>query len=228
MIQTYPPQTVLNWIKKLVPGKSFADVGGLLFETHETVTGAVLAGARNASMCDLMNFSCEWWDKFRKRCRSCEVSNVKEVSANVDDDQFVDLLGVHNVVHCGGVIYHCPNPIHTISQLCKITKEWLIIGTSVVTNEFDPLIIPGSVIFVPALNKEQILKVFKWLNHKQAILTDHKNTNNYAPFWWLPTPEAVEGWIEVNGFKVTETHKEKTIHYFLCKNNKLNITCLFE
>jgi hypothetical protein len=221
MTQDWPPQTVLNWIKKLVNGKSFADVGGLWYETHETVTYAALAGAKEKSMCDMIDFSWHWWDKFRARCKLNNISNVKEIISNVDNEKFVDLLGVHDVVHCGGIIYHCPDPVYSVGQLCKVTKKYLILGTHVVTNDFNRHIMPGSSIFLPGLNENQTIAIAKWLGHKKMYpIYNHDGDKRYYPFWWLPTSEVVEGWIKVNGFKVIEVHKERTIHYFLCKKEK--------
>ena len=52
------------WVQDLVKDKTFADVGGLWNTINEKVTVASLAGARDVTMIDLMDYKSHWWDKF--------------------------------------------------------------------------------------------------------------------------------------------------------------------
>ena len=50
------------------------------------------------------------------------------MQANIDDPGTPERVGSFDVVHCSGVLYHCPEPLYTLRQLRAITRETLVLG----------------------------------------------------------------------------------------------------
>jgi hypothetical protein len=206
-----------EWIKERVQGKTFADIGGLWGTANEKVTVAAKAGAIETAMVDITPLGHEAWEKFYQRCAGEGVVCGKSISANVDELAFSEKVGVYDVVHCSGVVYHCPNPLFTISQLAKISKEALILGSAVIPHTISDSkgIIKmerSSAIFVPALNENQRRIVARYFEEVGANmlginlpLPDGWSLNDYAPWWYLFTTDYVAGLLKVCGFNVLET-----------------------
>ena len=71
-----------EWIARIVPGKSFADIGGIGENaSNERVTFAHSAGARCCVMADLFPTTHSEWDVFRKKCASLGMPAFKELGA---------------------------------------------------------------------------------------------------------------------------------------------------
>lgn len=208
-------------INKVVKGKTFADVGGLWGTVNEKVTIAAKAGAVKTTMIDMQPLGNELWKKFYDRCTAEGVTCDNSIEANIDDSAFLERVGNYDVVHCSGVIYHSPNPLYTISQLGKITNDTLILASAVIAPEIkndkgEISIGAGGGLFVPALNdnqKEIISYFFKEVGASGMVGIDVALQNSwaledYAPWWWLFTPELVKGLLKVCGFKVEEIRWE--------------------
>ena len=78
---------------ELVPGKTFVEVGGLWGTVNETVTVAIQAGARAATMIDMHPRESEWWTKFDARCAELGVADYQCVVGNVCDDALAARVG---------------------------------------------------------------------------------------------------------------------------------------
>ena len=76
-----------DWIERAVPGRTFAEVGGLWGTVNEQVTVAAKAGARAVTMIDVAPDGGPegyLWDRFRERCRQEGVSDYACVRADVN------------------------------------------------------------------------------------------------------------------------------------------------
>ena len=146
-----------EWIRQMIPGKSFADIGGLGGSAvNETVTTALEAGASEATLIDVLPLDHPFWKDFEERCRERDLENYRKLQEDVnrlDPDQ----TGTFEMVHCSGVLYHMPDPVSTILRLRSVTERYLILSSAVVpdritTSEGADLHLPsGCALFVPAL-----------------------------------------------------------------------------
>lgn len=214
-------QQVDKWIEEIVKGKTFADVGGLWGTFNEKVTVAARAGAAETVMIDITPLDTELWGRFEERCSAENVSDYKCLQADINDPSIVSKVGAYDVVHCSGVLYHCPHPLYTVMQLSKICNESLILVSTVIPQAFSNshgrvVLEPGSALFVPALNELQravIDQYFKevgvqgmgGINEPCDWTIDNDPNGAYAPWWWLFTTEHLLAILRAAGFKVSGT-----------------------
>jgi hypothetical protein len=118
------PIKVVEWIGTHAKGRTFADVGGLWGTKNERVSVALRGGAAAAAMIDSMPLDREEWRQFDERCAGLGVSGYQKFQVNLDDPDLVAKVGTYEVVHCSGVLYHCPNPVYSAAQLARLTREF--------------------------------------------------------------------------------------------------------
>jgi hypothetical protein len=202
-----------EFIRAVVGGKTFADVGGLWGTVNEKVSVAHGSGAREVTMLDVSPPERPLWADFRRRCQELGVGPVHCLSQDVlavgpDPSRAWD------VVHCSGVLYHMPDPVRFLVALHRLCREHLIL-TSVVTateivSSAGILAVPGSAaIYVPALSghEREVLRIY-WtgvVGDGAIGLTrdvDQWRVEDYGPWWWLPTVETLKGLCVSTGFEV--------------------------
>jgi SAM-dependent methyltransferase len=209
-----------RWVSEAAPGKSFAEVGGLWGTVNEQVTIAARAGATATTMIDVAPSDGgpdDLWMLFRERARSLGVEGTTCLQGSIDDPETPRRAGSFDVVCCNGVLYHCPDPLHTLRQLRAITRETLILGTvsmpeTVSSSAGVVSVEPGSALFVPATNQSQRAVLGQWLRelgdiHIQAVGITHEvqsgwALDDYDPWWWFFTRDYVAGLLRVAGFEV--------------------------
>jgi hypothetical protein len=210
-----PDQIRIRWISEAVPGKTFADVGGLWSTVNEQVTVAARAGASATTMIDVDTGE-DLWDLFRARTRELGVASTACIQGSIDDPEIVAQAGSFDVVHCSGVLYHCPEPLHTVRQLRAITRETLVLGTVTMPEEVsggaDSIsVAPGSALFVPALTDSQRTVLGAWLSDVVGDvevpgvsfpLGADWALDDYSPWWWLFTRDFVSAMLWIAGFEV--------------------------
>ena len=81
------------WIADVVPGRTFAEVGGLWGVVNEQVTVAGGAGASELTMIDVAPEGGpeDLWQAFRARLADNGLSNVDCVRGSIDDPTVVEL-----------------------------------------------------------------------------------------------------------------------------------------
>jgi hypothetical protein len=209
-----------EWIECIVPGRTFAEVGGLWGTVNEQVTVAAKGGAREVTMIDIAIDSGpehNLWERFRERCRQESVEKYKCIRADITEPGTPERVGAFEVVHCSGVIYHCPDPLLPLRQLARICSDTLILGTAtmpeVVTNSAGTVkVAPGSALLVPAMNSSQKAVLGEFLTQvgaKQAIgvncpITSDWDLSDYAAWWWFFTRDYVAALLRVAGFVVED------------------------
>jgi 2-polyprenyl-3-methyl-5-hydroxy-6-metoxy-1,4-benzoquinol methylase len=208
-----------EWVKRYSAGKTFADVGGLWGTINEKVTVAAKAGASAVTMIDTLGKHEIWWEKLDQRCEAEGVKPYSAIMANIDSPDIFQTTGTFDVVHSNGVLYHCPNPIHTISQLAKLTRDILIIGSSIIpcqiSNSKGSISLENSsALLVPALTdsqKEIITQHFveaggnflaAGINHH---VDDWDPAKTYGNWWYLFTDGFIEGLLKVHRLRILET-----------------------
>jgi hypothetical protein len=202
-----------QWIPQAVAGKSFIEVGGLWGVVHEQITIAHAAGATSLTEIDWAEE--ELWQSFRERCSAAQVPDYKCVAGDINNPELTAALEPADVVHCSGVLYHCPHPLYTLQQLRRLTKQTLLLGCATiperVANAAGELRLEsGSALFVPAASPFQLSILAQYMaevgaRHIPGIdqsLPDGWKVTDYEPWWWYFTSSFVESLLTLAGFRV--------------------------
>lgn len=144
-----------RWVKENVPGKSFADIGGMFKLVGDMSFYAEEMGATSVTMFDVgdPDLPCEGhldWGIFADK-REARGSKVRYVQGDIEDPASPERIGVHDIVFYSGVLYHTPNPMLHLLQLRQITGELLYLSTLTIPE------IPGfpqACIFYPYLSDQ--------------------------------------------------------------------------
>ena len=115
------------WIEDLVKNKTFIDVGGVAYTYNEKISIAHESGAKDLTMLDVaglydkskIDADDSAWLAFHQRMKEKKIENYHSIKANIDNVH----LGIYDLVHCNGVIYHTPNPLHTLKKNIKYYKK---------------------------------------------------------------------------------------------------------
>ena len=212
-------QHVNQWIDAVVRNRTFADIGGLWGTENEKVTVAFKSGAQKVHMIDITPRGSELWRRFAERCTAAGVSVYECIEADISDRNRIAELGSFEVLHCSGVLYHSPEPLHMIVSLSQLCSRILILGSAVIpttiSNVYGTLSMePGSAIFVPAMkadHKAIIGQYFKEVGAQDLIgitTASSYSVCDYGPWWWLFTREYVEALLKVAGFKILEVSSD--------------------
>lgn len=198
-----PPHREL--IARLVPGKTFLDMGGMWSVHGEYAFLAEAAGATSVTVCDGMDPTEEFERKRRERS-----SQVRYVQGDLHDPGTIEQLGAFDVVWCTGVIYHSPDPYRQIEHLRCLTNETLMLGSRVIPEVPG---VEGGCVFYPALSSRS-RRAFAWLHGREAnallgaaVLFDETPHLGYANFWWGLSPSAVISMLKLARFEVRECYQ---------------------
>jgi hypothetical protein len=214
---------ISNWTDEIisshVKGATFADVGGLWGLTNEKITVAVKAGCRAATMIDIMPINHRSWIAFDQRAQTMGVTGYKKLQGNVDDLTLLDTTGTFDFVHCSGVIYHVPNPLHTLMRLHSLTSRFLLLASMTVPQRVhndagEILFTGGRTVFLPAVDRatrEVLAQHFRELSINLAGITDDQfpwiSLSAYGPWWWLWTEDTLAAMARLTGFRVLDTRE---------------------
>ena len=191
-------------VPRLVKGKSFVDVGAL-WNVHGKI--AFLAESSGASSVTAMDLSPATEEFLAESTR--RDSKVRFVQGDLHDDKVMAEVGTHDVVWCAGVLYHCPDPVHTVECLKRITGETLVLSGATVPP------IAGSrngAVYFPTLTDAE-RRVYDRAYRAIAGNRDAARgglTNafdadeGFVNWWWGFSPETMASIVESTGFRVTE------------------------
>jgi len=239
-----PATSVDSWLAAEVPGRSFVDVGGLWGVVAEKVTTAASYKAATLAMVDHLPGDHELWDRFldRARAHGIDAGAIRLIACDVEAPEFPSTVGPYDVVHCNGLLYHTPTPVHFLNQLRSVTTRHLILGTVVLPKVIlSRLGLPATQplsIFVPALDAVQrrsVARAYAFPEHAPALgISGDWNSwlqlragdglrYDAAPYWWLHTPATVEAMLRLVAFEVVERfpHWDDRLMYFLCRPTPL-------
>jgi SAM-dependent methyltransferase len=201
-----------TYIRRVVRDKSFADVGGLWGTVNEKVSVAHKCGASALAMVDVSPPEHELWHLFEERRQALGLPEVQCISADALTIANTSPAVQFDVVHCSGVLYHMPDPMRLLVSLRKISREYLVLassvtGTRVNSNEGVLRVPQGAALFIPALQSREsaILRSYwqQFVGDAALGLTRDVPSwriDDYGPWWWLPTVDALKAMCEVTGF----------------------------
>jgi SAM-dependent methyltransferase len=169
-------------VPRLAKGKSFVDVGAL-WDVHGKL--AFLAESTRRD------------------------SKVRFVQGDLHDDKVMAEVGTHDVVWCAGVLYHCPDPVHTVECLKRITGETLVLSGATVPP------IAGSrngAVYFPTLTdaeRRAYDRAYRAIaGNRDAARGGLTNAfdadEGFVNWWWGFSPETMASIVESTGFRVTE------------------------
>jgi hypothetical protein len=168
-----PKDKTDQWIQKLVPGKTFADIGGIGVKCcNERITFAAMSGAAACTMADIRPADFHEWDIFRKKCADAGVRGVRELAGiDVRDRRSIAEIGKCDLVHSTGILYHVQSPAQVLWNLRSVTSRYLITNTVIfprrVENAYGVVEVPDhSVLFTAALSAQDRLVLNAYYKEK--------------------------------------------------------------
>lgn len=232
----FDPTYQNRWIRAAVEGgRSFADVGGLWGTRNERVSVAMLAGSGRTAMIDMQPFGHELWMAFYERCEGLGVSGYESLNADAMDSHLPEQVGMFDVVHCSGVIYHVSSPIDLLRNLARITRHRLVLTSTVVptvvTTASGRCVIESTrPRFVPFMSDGD-RRVYGEHFHRMGLTIAHLNGDpvdewissatqqvDFSPWWWLFTPASLRRIIGLCGLEILDegfTWEEKAYGFLL-------------
>jgi hypothetical protein len=216
-----------GWIEKIAAKKSLVDIGGIGGDSrNERISTAIRAGAKLVAIADFEPFDMHLWKTFREKMSAANIHNFAAYEKiDVRDEAIASKLPRFDIVHSTGILYHLPDPVTAISNLKKITNEYLIVNTVVIpnkiTNDRGTFVTDDSrAVFLPSLTEndrlilgEHYRSKFGWeINIHSPRLGDTKATMPYVtarglscyPFWWFFTKAAFRHLVQMMGFLIED------------------------
>ena len=190
-------------VRRLAPGRSFVDVGAL-WQIHGRI--AFLAEEAAASAVTAVDITGET-EPYRAE-HERRGSKVRFVQGDLHDQAVLEDIGVHDVVWCSGVLYHCPNPVHSLECLRRITRETLVLRNATVP---EVAAADQAGVFFPGLPErarrayDRAYTAVGGEATRVGLTTPFDPAQGYANWWWGLTPSALAGMLAATGFAVEET-----------------------
>jgi SAM-dependent methyltransferase len=170
--------------------------GAISFQAEEV-------GATAVTGLDLMPASEQFESEHSRRG-----SSVRFLQGDVHDERTIREVGVHDVVWCSGVLYHCPNPVHSLECLRRITRETLVLRNATVP---EVAAADQAGVFFPGLPEparrayDRAYTAVGGEATRVGLTTPFDPAQGYANWWWGLTPSALAGMLAATGFAVEET-----------------------
>ncbi len=205
-----PEQWRLAWVREQVPGRTFADVGGLFQYMGEVAFLAEEAGATAVTLfdvgdSDLIAAGHPEWGWFEQK-REARGSDVRYVQGDFEDPVAVSRLGPHDIVFYSGVLYHTPNPFQQLLHLRQITRELAYLSTITIPE------VPGfdqACIFYPYLADADRAPYAAGYGTAPNLLgigtrVDERPMYGYGNCWWGITRSALRAMLRAARLEVVE------------------------
>lgn len=201
-----------QWIVEHAPGRSFADLGGMLFLAGGRAFSAEAAGATAVTLAD----AGEPFPEFHAE-HELRGSAVRFVQGDLHDPVTIAAIGTHDLVWCTGVIYHSPDPVWLLNQLREITGELLFLGSHTIPEVPG---VPQACVFYPYLDEAQ-RRPFTRPHYGGApgawgVGTPFVETPmlGHANFWWGLTPSALCAMLRAARFEIVELRRNHSYPWY--------------
>jgi SAM-dependent methyltransferase len=190
-------QRLFDHIRRLAPGRSFADIGCMWGVNGAHAFAAEEAGATIVKAVDVFGPTPEFQDAHRAR-----QSRVEFILGDCTSPEPFARIDHVDVVFCAGVLYHHPSPFDVLVALRRICRETLVLRTSTIP-EVDGL--PNAAVYFPMLSAEARTL---WdlaplgVQHQAGISNAFSNDDGYGNWFWGLTPSCLVSLLETAGFAV--------------------------
>jgi hypothetical protein len=200
--RNYSPRIRDDAIRTYAPGRTFIDVGGMWTLDGRDSFFAEEAGATQVTLLDILKT-----DGFTKRLEQGD-TKVRFVQGDLHDPATRAAAGPHDVVWSSGLLYHVPDPLHTIRCLGELAKELLIIQTYTI-----PEIpgIPNGAVYWPGLDEGSRSR-YAAAYERQAGRGERVGlTSEFAPeaaydnWWWGMSASAISSMLTTTVGTVVES-----------------------
>ncbi|MEA2124627.1 MAG: tRNA (mo5U34)-methyltransferase [Solirubrobacteraceae bacterium] len=191
-------------LAQYAPGGSFVDVGAIWSVHGKIAFAAEELGATSVTAVDVSPETPEYEAEHKRRG-----SAVRFVQGDIHAPATIEAIGPHDTVWCSGVLYHCPNPAHTIDCLRSITRKRLVLITASVPE------VPGvrnAGVFFPGLGESERKAYDRAYNAasnipaaRLGLTTPFDPAEEYGNWFWGLSPSAIEAMLQASGFAVEET-----------------------
>jgi hypothetical protein len=200
-----------EYIRRHVPGRSFADIGCMWGVNGEYAFIAEDAGATRVTAVDVFGPTPEFEEKHRAR-----QSRVEFVLGDITRKETLDRIGAADVVFCAGVLYHHPSPFDLLVALRQISRQTLILRTSTIPEVRG---LPNAAVYFPMLDaRARELWNLKSLGvlHQAGISNEFQPSDGYGNWFWGLTPSCLESLLKTAGFRVDFRATEAFAHTSVC------------
>ncbi|MEP7076802.1 MAG: class I SAM-dependent methyltransferase [Acidobacteriota bacterium] len=195
-------------IRQNVKGKSFADIGCMWGINGLNSFIAEDAGASEVVGVDVYSASEEFLEEKKRRN-----SAIRFVQGDINSAETTEAIGKMDVVLCGGVLYHTPDPVHLLSRLRAICKETLILNTRSIPEMRG---LKNAAVFYPYLEAKQRKIWDLGMGAQKAITGPYEVESGYGNWFWGMTPSCVEALLKCAGFEVRERYVQPFECAFVC------------
>ena len=202
------PVANADLVRKEVSGKSFADIGCMWAINGLNSFIAEEAGATEVVGVDVYPESEEFLKEKEKRN-----SGIRFVQGDINSAETIKAIGEVDVVLCGGVLYHTPDPVHLLSRLRAICRETLILNTCSIPEVRG---VKNSAVFYPFLDASQRKIWDRGMGTQKAITGPYEPESGYGNWFWGMTPSCIEALLKCAGFEVRERYIRPFECAFVC------------
>jgi hypothetical protein len=197
------PERRRDLVRRLAPGSTFIDVGGMWNSHGEIAFLAEECGAERVVMFDAMEPTEEF-----SRERDRRGSGLTFVRGDLHDPAEIARLGRFDVVWCTGVIYHSPNPFGQLEQLRRICGRHLLLGSHVIPE------VPGieqACVWYPGLSDGARAAFRQAHGGARApvclgVTEPFDPRAGYSNYWWGISRSALRAMVAAAGFELVEEH----------------------
>lgn len=203
-----PDRLKEDLIRRLVPGKSFADIGCMWRVNGLFSFVAEDAGAARVAAVDIYPPSPEFSAQLARL-----KSRVAFIQGDIHAPETIAAIGRRDLVFCSGLLYHSPNPVATLMQLRQVCDGVLILNTSTVPEH------PGLAnfaVFYPYLDEGQR---GLWSPGEGALglSTPYDPAQGYANWVWGFSHSCLESMLRCAGFRVIERYGQGFLSCVVCE-----------
>lgn len=195
-------------IERYAPGRSFLDVG-CMWKIHGGYSfHAAACGASRVVGVDVMAPTPEFQAE-----NAARGNPVTFVRGDLNDPALRDQVGTADVVFCGGVLYHMPNPVLTLQRLRALSTGILILSSMTTTEQAAP----QAAVFLPFLDQRSRARLAaRGTARRIGLDTEFDPGVDYSNWFWLLTPSCIEAMLGLVGFEVEERHVFRRAACFVC------------
>lgn len=201
-------------ITKYAPGRTLVDVGCMWKVNGDYTFVAAAKGATAVTGIDVNPATREFTE------RNAALGNpVRFIHGDLNDPAIETWAGSFDVVFCSGVLYHVPNPIFSLTQLRRLCRERLILGTaSLLERDHD---LPNAAVLLVGLDARPRARLTYATQYaKRGLDSEFASERGYANWIWLPTPGCVRAMLDLAGFTVEEFYPSKWVTTAVAKPAK--------
>jgi hypothetical protein len=200
-----------EYIRRHVPGRSFADIGCMWGVNGQYSFLAEDAGATVVKAVDVFGPTPEF-----EATHAARRSQVEFVLGDLTRTDTLARIGEVDVVFCAGVLYHHPSPFDLLVALRQICRETLILRTSTIPEVRG---LPNAAVYFPMLDaRGRELWNLKSLGllHQAGITNEFQPAEGYGNWFWGLSPSALESLLKTAGFRVDFRATEAFAHTCVC------------